>query len=163
MTVLLCLLIESILYFWLLFLAIDMFEVNDMTVGLASDRNLLKSGWLLSVEREPLLWRQPFLKALWFIVNKFYRWAGAVRSVYVLSACFEIWGFRWKSQFRENNCVECFKNLIETKLFSLISIWPEFHFPSSSLLLLSDRLHTYSTVINAITEAHHQLIQPLAC
>lgn len=44
MTVLLCLLIESILYFWLLFLAIDMFEVNDMTVGLASDRNLLKSG-----------------------------------------------------------------------------------------------------------------------
>lgn len=30
MTTLLCTLIESILYFWFLFLAIDMFEVNDM-------------------------------------------------------------------------------------------------------------------------------------
>lgn len=30
MTILLCILIESILYFWFLFLAIDMFEVNDM-------------------------------------------------------------------------------------------------------------------------------------
>lgn len=29
-TILLCLLIESILYFWFLFLAIDMFEVNDI-------------------------------------------------------------------------------------------------------------------------------------
>lgn len=47
MTVLLCLLIESILYFWLLFLAIDMFEVNDMMVGLASDRNLFEE-WLTS-------------------------------------------------------------------------------------------------------------------
>lgn len=29
MTILLCTLIESILYFWFIFLTIDMFEVND--------------------------------------------------------------------------------------------------------------------------------------
>lgn len=38
MTILLCLLVESILYFWFLFLAIDLFEVIDLRSLARADR-----------------------------------------------------------------------------------------------------------------------------
>lgn len=149
-TILLCLLIESILYFWFLFLAIDMFEVNDTSSW----------RWLCMVtEREKLL-------------SSVFE-----RTVAMTSACAGFFSFRvincqqkcwWSIYFSlisvfwrilENlhqysdgvNRNFFAKNFIESRNLTWISFFVSF---------LPTRQHTFSTVISAIIEALRQLIRP---
>lgn len=149
-TVLIWIIIEVVLHFWFIFLSIDVFEVNDMTINLSlqfpwrqCQMNFFSLVRVTIVEWKILTVDRINNRSSFWVISVYQYW------VYLFGICFLLFfPFDSSSSF-DPNTINFYINSFRIFIFIL-----SFFF----LLSTFNRQLTFSTEINSIV-AFHQLIQ----